>query len=358
MNMNVGSFDSSSSVRVLVTGVGSSGVGLGILEAAMKAGYEVYATDITPYSIGLLRAKKGFVVPNADKPEYLDAIRKICSGNAIRVVVPGSEAELFRLSKDAPKLQKESVLVIANDHKLIAICRDKWLLFRRFTKEGIPCPDAALPEGYSEFKKKHGFPFLLKQRTGSGSRNLCVVRDRKDYALYAKKCARERVPFILQEYIGKSSDEYTVGVVCRKNGSVVGSITVHRLLEGLSIQQRVRTGQHIVEISTGISQGVVEDNKDIQQQCENYAVRLGITGPANFQGRMIKGVFVVFELNPRFSGTTPFRVEVGFNDVELVLRDRLDQRVENPVFRTGIVCLRRFQDCFASLDEIRSIEVI
>jgi len=340
-------------VRVLVTGVGSSGVGLGILQAAIKAGYETYATDITPYSIGLLRARKGFVVPYANEPDYLRSIRKICKRNAIRVVVPGSEPELFRLSLEQPRLQREGILLIANDHEIIRACRDKWLLFHEFRKKGVPCPDSALPAKYSEFRKKHGFPMLLKQRTGTGSRNLFVLKDNADYVLCAKRLVKEQIPFLLQEYVGTSSEEYTVGVVCRKDGSVIGSIAVHRLLEGLSIQQKVKAGQRMVAISTGISQGIVEENNEIQEQCERYATRLGITGPANFQGRMINGLFVVFELNARFSGTTPFRVEVGFNDVDLVIRDRLGERVAKPHFRTGVVVLRSFENFFTSLDEIR-----
>jgi len=343
-------------MRVLVTGVTGGGVGFGILETLARAGYIVFATDITPYSAGLLKAKKGFVVPPASDANYLTTIISICKKNQINIIVPGSEAELFELSKNAKKLESLGILVIANDHSLIAKCRDKWQMFLMFKEKGIPCPDSALPEDFEMFKKKHGFPILLKQRTGSGSRNLFVVKNDEDYAFYSNRLNEEKIPFMLQEYIGNGSEEYTVGVVCSKNGSVIGSITVHRLLVGLSSQQKMKVGNLNVEISTGITQGIIEDNQLIQKQCENYAIKLGVTGPSNFQGRLVNGVFYIFELNPRFSGTTPFRAGAGFNDVDMVIRDRLGEKVEKPKFKTGLVVLRSLENIFVPLEKIGKIE--
>jgi carbamoyl-phosphate synthase large subunit len=347
-----------SRTRVLVTGVTGGGVGFGVLEALIKAGYQVYATDITPYSVGLLKARKGFVVPLASEASYLKTIRTICRKNKIRIIVPGSESELFHLSEKSAELEEEGLLLIANDRRLIATCRDKWKMFKMFRDNGIPCPDSGLPEMYDDFRARHGFPILLKQRTGSGSRNLLIAKNHEDYLFCSAKLNNEHLPFLLQEYIGKESEEYTVGVVCRKDGSVLGSITVHRILEGLSVLARTNIGDRTVKVSTGISQGTIEDNKLIQRQCESYAVKLGVTGPANFQGRLIDGLFTVFELNPRFSGTTPFRASVGFNDVDMVIRDRLNQSVMKPRFRSGIVALRILENVLVPLERIRKLSVV
>ena len=343
-------------VKVLVTGVTGGGVGFGILETLMNAGYQAFGADVTAYSVGLIKAKKGFVVPLATDSRYLDAIQSICAKNGINLVIPGSEAELFELTKNTSQFESRGILVIANDHALIKNCRDKWDMFLMFKNEGIPCPDSALPESYGQFIGKHGFPILLKQRTGSGSRNLFVAKNEQDYVFYSKRLNEEKIPFILQEYIGEGADEYTVGVVCRKDKSVVGSITVHRLLSGLSSKQKTSAGKATVEISTGISQGIVEDNELIQRQCEDYAKKLGVTGPANFQGRLVNNVFIVFELNPRFSGTTPFRAGVGFNDVDLVIRDRLGEVTKKPEFKKGIIVLRSLENVFVPIEKIKEIE--
>ncbi len=340
-------------MKVLVTGVTGGGVGFGILETLMNAGYQAFGADVTAYSVGLIKAKKGFIVPLANDSKYLESILSICKKNNIKIVVPGSEAELFELTKNVSHFESQGVMLIANEHTLIKNCRDKWDMFLMFKEKGVPCPDSALPENYGQFISKHGFPILLKQRTGSGSRNLFVAKNEQDYTFYSKRLNEEKIPFILQEYIGEGAEEYTVGVVCRKDKSVVGSITVHRLLSGLSSKQKTSAGKSTVEISTGISQGVVEDNEVIQRQCEDYAKKLGVTGPANFQGRLVKNSFIVFELNPRFSGTTPFRAGVGFNDVDLVIRDRLGEITEKPEFKTGIIVLRSLENVFVPIEKLK-----
>jgi carbamoyl-phosphate synthase large subunit len=43
-------------------------------------------------------------------------------------------------------------------------------------------------------------------------------------------------------------------------------------------------------------------------------------GPSNVQMRIDRGCPVCFEINVRFSGTTPIRARLGFNDVEAALR--------------------------------------
>jgi carbamoyl-phosphate synthase large subunit len=51
---------------------------------------------------------------------------------------------------------------------------------------------------------------------------------------------------------------------------------------------------------------------------------LGSVGPLNIQGRLDNGEFVAFEINPRFSGTTPMRAMAGFNEPELLIDWYLD----------------------------------
>ena len=43
-------------------------------------------------------------------------------------------------------------------------------------------------------------------------------------------------------------------------------------------------------------------------------------GPCNVQLRLVEGRPVPFELNVRFSGTTPARARLGFNEVEAAIR--------------------------------------
>lgn len=343
---------------VLVTGVGGGGVGLGIVEAlhCIRRPLRIIGTDITPYSVGLFKVDRGYVIPPASHGDFLSSLLRICRKEKVQAVIPGTEAELLELTSNEAAVNATGPVVLANDHAFIAQCLDKWKMFELFTAKGVPTPDCARPEQATAFIRKNGFPFLLKARRGSGSRHVSIVRHRADYDFSSRRLASQGVEFILTEYIGAPDQEYTVGVVCRRDGSVVGSITVHRLLQGLSSQQSVRAGAQMLQTSTGITQGRIINHPAIQRQCEAYARQLGVTGPANFQGRLIRGKFVVFEINPRFSGTTPFRAAVGFNDVELVLREQLaGERCARPRFRAGIVALRTLESFFVTPDMLGRI---
>jgi len=65
----------------------------------------------------------------------------------------------------------------------------------------------------------------------------------------------------------------------------------------------------------------VDTYPELNHQVHRLAEALGAYGPANFQFRVDRsGSAKVFEINARFSGTTPLRMRAGFNEVEMVIR--------------------------------------
>ncbi len=61
------------------------------------------------------------------------------------------------------------------------------------------------------------------------------------------------------------------------------------------------------------------DFPEIRREAVRIAEALKPMGPSNIQLRMHGGRPVCFEINIRFSGTTPIRARLGFNDVEAAL---------------------------------------
>ncbi len=57
--------------------------------------------------------------------------------------------------------------------------------------------------------------------------------------------------------------------------------------------------------------------------CEKVASALGSTGPLNIQCRKDGEDIYVFEINPRFSGTTSMRALCGYNEPETLIRKHL-----------------------------------
>jgi carbamoyl-phosphate synthase large subunit len=79
------------------------------------------------------------------------------------------------------------------------------------------------------------------------------------------------------------------------------------------------------------------------------AEKLKPKGPCNVQMRMHRGRAVCFELNVRFSGTTPIRARMGFNDVEAAVRHYVmgEAAVDLPVVHSGQV-LRYWNEAYIS----------
>ena len=130
--------------------------------------------------------------------------------------------------------------------------------------------------------------------------------------------------------MGTPDEEYTVGVLHDMDGNFVNSIALRRLVQG-QLHTRVRVpnrtgrkelGEELV-ISSGVSHGYVGEFPDVTGPCERIAAALGARGPLNVQCRLMDGEVRVFEINPRFSGTTSIRAMVGFNEPDLLLRHHL-----------------------------------
>lgn len=84
-------------------------------------------------------------------------------------------------------------------------------------------------------------------------------------------------------------------------------------------------------ISSGFSQGLIDEFPEIREQAERIAIVLGSVGPINVQGRMRNGVLLPFEINPRFSASTYLRTLAGFNEIDVYLRALLNAEAPAPV---------------------------
>jgi carbamoyl-phosphate synthase large subunit len=101
------------------------------------------------------------------------------------------------------------------------------------------------------------------------------------------------------------------------------------IMSGLSNRVRVvnRTGDlrfgKYLAISSGVSQGDVGPHPHVTRACEEIAAALDTRGAINIQCRYWEGEVYVFEINPRFSGTTSLRAMMGYNEPDLLIRRHL-----------------------------------
>ena len=63
----------------------------------------------------------------------------------------------------------------------------------------------------------------------------------------------------------------------------------------------------------------MDEFPEVCAHAERLAAALGSRGPLNVQGRLVGGDLVVFEVNPRFSGTEAMRAMAGWNGPEALV---------------------------------------
>lgn len=343
--------------NILVTGTGGRSVGAGILHSLLRTGREVrnrwnvIATDAVPFSWGLYVADNGELLPHANEPNYITELNKIIKKHQIHAVIPGTEIEIEKMANFFHEIK---VPVIANRKKLIPLMMDKFMLQETLLKLGVSYIETSPVSNWEKVAKKYGFPLIIKPTKGTGaSRGLHIVATEKELLNIIPFLNPSSVPCV-QPYIGNSDEEYTVGVLSNIKGEIIDSIVMKRNLIGLSLLYSRKMKDKEYAISTGYSQGYIVKHNQIQSFCEKVAFDIGSTGPLNIQLRLVGSEIYIFEIHPRFSGTTPIRADVGFNEVDILLRNRLfNEEFGRINYKHNIAAIRAFEHVIVPIAKLK-----
>lgn len=332
-------------VRAMVTGVGGGGHGEQILKALRlgSTSYHVVGSDMSPFSSGLVAVDQPYLMPPASDPDYIDTLLKVCRAQGIEVLFHGSEPELKAISSARQAFAEAGVLLPINPAEVIDTCLNKVRTMETLGRAGFVLPAYRAIRSLEDADAFAHLPAVLKPSIGGGgSANLYLVQDRDELLACARQLLNIYPEFIAQAYVGTPEDEYTVGVLTDLDGTLINSIAIRRsILSALSNRIKLpnRTGRRelgpVLAISSGVSQGRIGRYPEVTSQCEEIAAALGARGPLNIQCRLVDGVVHVFEINPRFSGTTSLRAMVGYNEPDVLVRRHLLGEQIEPHFRYG-----------------------
>jgi carbamoyl-phosphate synthase large subunit len=312
----------------MVTAVGGAGVGAQILKALrLVDGYRIVGTDLQSTCVNFDLVDVAFSVPPATDPEYLPAVLAVADATGATVLFPGSEAELAVLSAHRETVAAAGLLLPIASRTAIEIGSDKTLTASFLDAHGFRRPRTSTLSR-DQLELVDWFPVLVKPAVGSGGSADChVAQDERELECVAGLLATQADRMMVQEYVGSPEAEYTVGVLHDLDGRFLNSIALRRELHSqLNVRTRVRnvTGRtelgDTLVISSGFSHGSVDEFREVRQQCEAIAGALGARGPINIQCRLVDGTVFVFEINPRFSGTTSLRAMLGYNEPDVLVR--------------------------------------
>jgi len=307
-------------LTVLVLGAGGN-VSQGILKALACSALDcrVIGACISATAAGLYTADAAYVSPGARSPDFLPWLLDVCAKEHVHAVLSGVEVVLDVLVENQSEIRaKTGAICVVDTAESMAIGADKLRTCEWLRDQGFGYPMFAAAEDSSALAallQAKGFPLIAKPRIGKGSLGIVLLHD------HAALERASRLPgYVVQEVLGDDRTEYTASCFSDRDDAVRGVIVLHRLLEHGTT----------VCATAGLFPAVREEARRI-------AAALRPRGPCNIQMRLHEGRPVCFEINVRFSGTTPMRARLGFNDVEAALRHyvRGEPAVDLPVVTSG-----------------------
>lgn len=325
--------------RILVTGAGAL-LGQGILRSIdySENDYFVVSADPDVRSTGHSLADKCYVIPFATDPSYLKKIEEIIQEEKIDIILIGTDVELPLFAQQKSYLEKKyKTKVVVSGEEAINISNDKWLTAEFLRKNDFPYPYSALTsdKGQIEYlNEKSDFPYIAKPIDGARSKGIRVITNNQELE---EICSFPN-NLVVQEKLGEDEGEFTTGCIVLE-GKCVAVVSLIRDLRDGNTWRAYREGASLYDDTiAAIAEG------------------LGVEGPANFQYRIRNGEPVVFEVNCRFSGTTPLRLMFGFNEVEALIEYYLEGKtITQPNLREGTI-LRTFSDVFFTNESLANFQ--
>ena len=281
---------------VLVTGVGGI-VGQQVLKSLEGTGHRLIGADASESAPGLYAADRGYLVPMARDPRYVDRLIEIAAAEGARYLFAGLDMELPLFARAADRFRRAGITPIISSAEVVDLADDKLETALFLRRHGFPSLRTIdLAEGDP---RELDFPVVLKPRRG-GSRSQGVFIVSTEEELRYRQRRIDVKNYVAQEHIEGS--EYTCGTITF-NGRCHGAIVMRRTL---------RDGD--------THKAFVVRDVGIETLARVAAEALDPFGPCNFQLRVRDGKPYIFDINPRCSGTTHVRTLAGFNEPLMTLR--------------------------------------
>ena len=299
--------------KILITGIGGD-----IAQSTAKIIRQHYphialiGTDLHLQHGGSLFVDNVYILPTADSADYISKLVDLIDSEGVDVVIPMTEPELAVLGLLIK--ERNDIHWITAGEQVITAGLDKLATAETIEKLGLPIPwTIAVSQG---LPKK--YPCILKNRFGSGSRAVFVVKDEAEASYLSKRYPDA----IYQELLEPADREVTCAVYRTKDGKVSTLQMLRRLVGGF----------------TGWAT-VINDNAT-SRMCKKLAEGLNLQGSMNVQLRITNAGPRVFEINPRISSTVLMRHHLGFTDVLWALDEIEGKHINFPVLEEGQIMVR------------------
>lgn len=305
--------------NILVSGA-SGIIGYGILRSLAPSGnkWKLIGTSIYDNSPADFFCDAFEKAVPTNEEGYIDWLLQIITKHKIDLIIPGIEADMYKWAEHLPEINAGGAKVLMNDTPLIALCKDKWNFYQKLIEHNSPYAiETTLSSDYDELAQKFGLPFLLKPRSGHGSKGIVRVDGSEIFEQHKKDIG---AILVAQPIIGNEDEEYTCSAFCDGRGGYFAAMTLKRKLskDGYTVSAEVADLSQMGEALNSL--------------CKLFKP----FGPTNFQFRLQEGSLKLLEINPRVSSSTSIRTAFGYNESLMAAEYMLEGKVpEQPMIKKG-----------------------
>lgn len=254
--------------------------------------------------------KKIIIIPNTSEEDFLNFIYFFIKKKKINLLIPCSLSEISLLAKNEKEINKLGCRLLVESLENISIFYDKLNTINHLKKKGLPVLETEEIKEENDKSKlpKLLFPFFIKPRFGSGSKGVIVINNTLDFYKWDQIKRDDYKPYIAQEYLDNSLEEYSCSCTFSKDGSIKDIMAIKR--------------KEVIMVTTEAEYNpkckLIEDN------IRKIASKLNGKYILNFQFKVKDNIPFIFEINPRFGTAEAIRIQFGMDAFYSILTEYYD----------------------------------
>ncbi len=319
-------------ITVLITCAGS-GVGQSVIDSLnLTKEYNIIGCDGKRNVYAHAYCDKFLTVPSIYSDGYIDNLIALSKKEKVDVIIPGHDYELLLFSENYQKFKDNDIEVVVSEPKIIAASRDKQKWFDYFSKHNCKIVPTYSVEAFKQNPDFSIFPAIVKPVGGSASQGILILNN-------IDELEQANDEDIIQPYLFPTGDDKNYQAIKKavSSGKLVqlSEISIQLIFSKKSKLSGVFISKNTLKDGVPIFVDTIKPEEfeylDEIMKFVPVCEEKGVKGPVNIQGRVTsKGIFF-FEMNMRFTGITGNRALLGFNEVDYLVKDFLEQpaKIEN-----------------------------
>ena len=321
--------------KILITGAGGPAAVTFYRSLSNPEAYDVFMGDMDYCAAGLylVPETRRVILPRADSPDFISTLLAFCQQAGIAAIIPTVDTELVTISNELQRFEERNIQLYLSPAQSLAICHDKYQLLSTCADKGIETGPFALWQG-QDVTIDWSFPLILKDRTGSGGRDIHLVHSMEQLKAYKTDGS-----YLMQTWLPGA--EYSVDVYINKVGKAISAVPRQRLKidSGIAVTAKTVRNQAVIDYALSVTHAVP------------------LAGAVNVQVKLDAfGQPKLMEINARFPGTMSLTVAAGVNMPDAYLTELFGATVNTLPDFQEIVQVRYWDErtfSIAELDELK-----